>query len=271
MNRIIRGDSIEVLKTMPDESVDCVVTSPPYWALRDYGMEGQLGLERTVEEYIRRLCAVFDEVQRILKTKGTCWVNLGDTYGSGSGNGVRMGKQATNRGTQNFRRWAEEGKPAVKGSEKCLLQIPARFALEMCQRGWILRNQIIWHKPNCMPSSVKDRFTVDFEHIFFFVKSRRYWFETQHEPSRTAGSRHVARHGDKGSMLKRTVNPTYFDRSYETGSTRHKRCVWMIPPGKFRGAHFAVFPPRLIETPVRAGCPDSVCRRCGRPAGPEQA
>lgn len=148
-DKILLGDSLEVLKELEDESIDMIVTSPPYWALRDYGTKEQLGLESTFDEYINKLCNVFDECKRVLKKNGTCWVNVGDSYINIS---------------------------------KCLAQIPNRFAIEMCNRGWILRNEIIWHKPNAFPSSVKDRFTVDFEKLFFFVKNKKYYFERQLEP-----------------------------------------------------------------------------------------
>lgn len=176
---------MEVLKTFVQESIDCVVTSPPYWLLRDYGVEGQLGMEKTFEEYIANLCFIFDEVKRVLKPTGSCWVNLGDSY-SNSGKGGDSDRMYARRHTQlgklcDIRR---HGKPTrVKGlPPKSLCNIPARFSIEMQNRGWILRNVIIWHKPNCMPSSVKDRFTVDFEYLFFFVKNKKYWFETQYEP-----------------------------------------------------------------------------------------
>src|SRR3990167_1694825 len=145
---IIHGDALTILKGMPDATIDCVVTSPPYFALRDYYIEGQLGMEPSFHEYIEKLCVVFDECARVLKPTGTCWVNLGDTYGTGSGSGVRKGKQATNRGTQYNEGWQKKGKVGVIGMEKCLLQIPARVAIAMCDRGWILRNTIIWQKPN---------------------------------------------------------------------------------------------------------------------------
>jgi len=183
INKIYQGDCLDVLKTLPDESVNCVMTSPPYWALRDYGVGGQLGLEPTFQEYINKLCDVFDEVKRVLRKDGTCWVNLGDTYNAG---GNYRGKELGDGSKEVYRRKDFEGcqndKKAQGIEAKSLCNIPARFSIEMQNRGWILRNKIIWHKPNCMPSSVKDRFTVDFEEIFFFVKSKNYWFETQYEP-----------------------------------------------------------------------------------------
>jgi hypothetical protein len=156
-------------------------------------------------------------------------VNLGDTYGTGSGAGLRDGKQATNRGTQSNLGWRTKGRPSVPGLEKSLLQIPARFAVQMTSSGWILRNEIIWHKPNTMPSPARDRFTVDFEKLFFFVKQRRYYFRQQLEP----------------------VNALM---SCSPG--RNRRCVWSIPVRPFCGAHFAVYPPALIEMPILAACPE---------------
>jgi site-specific DNA-methyltransferase (adenine-specific) len=184
LNKIYQGDALEVLKSFPSGSVDCVVTSPPYWALRDYGVEGQLGLEPTFQEYINKLCDIFDEVKRVLKKEGNCWVNLGDTYsGSGNGSGDKTYKDRQHIKREKFD-LIYKGQKAGKTElpDKCLIQIPSRFAIEMCDRGWVLRNEIVWHKPNCMPASVKDRFTVDFEKIFFFVKSKKYYFEQQLEP-----------------------------------------------------------------------------------------
>lgn len=252
--KIIQGDCLEVLKTLPDESINCVITSPPYWALRDYGVAGQLGLEPTFQEYINKLCDIFDEVNRVLKKEGTCWVNMGDTY-SNSGQGDKRNQWERNAGIIGNRRHADGHKTDLP--DKCLLQIPSRFAIEMTSRGWILRNEIIWHKPNCMPSSVKDRFTVDFEKVFFFVKSKKYWFETQYEKAFTPGSKHVSKSGDKSSQIKESVNATYFDRDFTSGENRNKRCVWTITTKPFKEAHFATYPEKLIEPMVKAGCPEN--------------
>lgn len=230
------GDSLEVLKTLPSESVNCVITSPPYWGLRDYGtatweggdpnceheaedtikremhqtgatgrgsptttihiserpvgicvkcgaksVDKQLGLEPSFEEYISKLCDIFDEVKRVLRKDGTCWVNIGDTYNSSqAGNKTPCGLQQKTPEERDAKNNYKRYKASVP--DKCLCQIPARFALEMTDRGWILRNTIIWYKRNCMPSSVEDRFTVDYEFIYFFVKNKRYYFEQQLEP-----------------------------------------------------------------------------------------
>jgi len=257
MNKIIQGDSLSVLKTLPSESINCCVTSPPYWALRDYGVDGQLGLEPTFQEYINKLCNIFDEVKRVLRKDGTCWVNIGDTYwGGGNNRGSSeenlSAKQFSNRGArgQCSRDWDKSFKP------KCLLQIPSRFSIEMCNRGWILRNTIIWHKPNCMPSSVKDRFTVDFEYVFFFVKSKKYWFETQYEPHSTKEG--PLRNKNKESSNKGYPDGDRFSQGLRTGygkEGRNKRTVWKINTKPFKEAHFAVFPEELVETPIKAGCP----------------
>lgn len=247
VNKIIHGNSLEVLKTLPDESIDCVVTSPPYWALRDYGVAGQLGLESTFQEYITKLCDIFDEIKRVLKKEGTCWVNMGDTYSTQSG-AMRDGKFGPkNTNNQSIIQ------PKIELADKCLLQIPSRFAIEMTNRGWILRNEIIWHKPNCMPSSVKDRFTVDFEKIFFFVKNKKYYFETQYEKTLTYDER--LRDRDT-TRLNNTPGRTKMGGLKMNNYTqRNKRSVWKISTRLFKEAHFATFPEALIETPIKAGCP----------------
>ena len=233
-NKILQGDALTKLRELPEKSINMCMTSPPYWALRDYGVDGQLGLEPTFDQYISDLCDIFDGVKRVLRDDGTCWVNLGDTYyGSGAGTQKNLPKNPkckesytmpylAHKHTQRneWKRPSREafseagigkkclecGKEIKTGSNgqfcsreclnkqgndfrsqnrllpnKCLTMIPMRFAIEMVNRGWILRNVIIWHKPNCMPSSVKDRFTVDFEYIFFFSKKKKYYFETQYE------------------------------------------------------------------------------------------
>lgn len=253
LNRVINGDSLEMLKTLPSESVNCCVTSPPYWALRDYGVEGQLGLESTFTEYIDKLCNIFDEVKRVLRKDGTLWVNLGDTYSAANSFGCVDNKYKSMEGNQ------PKTKRNTDLQDKCLCQIPARFSIEMTNRGWILRNEIIWHKPNCMPSSVSDRFTVDFEKVFFFVKSKKYYFEQQLDPY----TEPMKRWG--GNVLKADGNSTWDDgvgqntyrnrdmRPNEEG--RNKRCVWSICPQPFSEAHFAVYPETLIEPMIKAGCP----------------
>lgn len=255
LNNIICGRADEVLRQLPDESIDCVVTSPPYWALRDYGVRGQLGLEADFRDYIAKLCHIFDEIKRVLKASGTCWVNLGDTYSTKSsklkkGN-IRLRPAAKGARVQSF-----NGAPRGDVGRKCLLQIPSHFAVEMINRGWLLRNEIIWHKPNCLPESVKDRFTVDYEKIFFFAKSPRYYFEQQLEPARSkarlrrrafnpaARRKHIYGEGSASVINPRTVEASRL-RTLTQG--RNKRCVWSVAPRPFPGDHFAVFPPQLVR------------------------
>ncbi|KKN65127.1 hypothetical protein LCGC14_0485150 [marine sediment metagenome] len=270
---ILQGDVLERLRELPGESVDCVVTSPPYWALRDYGVEGQLGLEPTVEEYIEKLCLVFDEVKRVLKKSGTCWVNLGDTYACApAGNfGPDMPFPGTGTGYR-------ENKPEMDFKRsglqpKCLVGVPERFSLAMRDRGWILRNEIIWHKPNCMPSSAKDRFTVDFEKMFFFVKSKKYWFDQPKEELITNENRAhgVVRNRElkyEGKYKQDQVGNrqyTGFNARYQSPTIgKTKRSVWTITTQPYPEAHFATFPEALVETPIKAGCPEFVCKKCGK-------
>lgn len=264
LDRIIRGDALKVLQRLPSESIDCVVTSPPYWALRDYGVKGQLGLEPTFHEYLDKLCAVFDEVRRILKPSGTCWVNMGDTYaspmkGGGMGNGGDGLYDRLKRRAGFSRVKLRMGLPP-----KTLCQIPARFAIEMTDRGWLLRNEIIWWKPNCMPQSARDRFTVNFEKVFFFVKSRKYYFKQQYEAVKDK-ARLKRRFFDPNAKRKHVygdpriaaINPNTMEASrrriLKLGS--RKRSVWRIAVRPYPEAHFAVYPPELVETPINAGCP----------------
>lgn len=253
---LIQGDCQKVLPTLPDESVDCVMTSPPYWALRDYGVEGQLGLETTFEIYIKKLCDIFDEVKRILKKSGTCWVNLGDVYIS-SGETRHTGYGDPKNPKKGLINYKEPSGLPQTIIEKSLANIPARFSIEMQNRGWILRNVIIWHKPNCMPSSAKDRFTVDFEYIFFFVKSKKYYFETQYEKSIWADKdkRSKIKGGVKSKGKSESGNYAISGTAYSENGMKNKRTVWSICTKGTSEAHFATYPPELIDTPIKAGCP----------------
>lgn len=269
-NTIIQGDSLEVLKTLPDESIDCVITSPPYWALRDYGVSGQLGLEATFQEYIMRLCDMFDEVKRVLKKEGTCWVNIGDTYmgnssysekgRQGFGNDkIGMMNKKLVKATDGEKYGNSGGRLKCFGSDevkdKSLCQIPSRFAIEMSNRGWILRNEIIWHKPNCMPQSVEDRFTVDFEKVFFFVKSKKYYFEQQftdaiHKEDPRAGYGRLHYRGKREGQIG-----TGQENFVSIKENRNMRTVWKVTTKPFSEAHFATFPEDLIVPMVKAGSP----------------
>lgn len=248
INNIYNGDCLEILKEIDDESINCCVTSPPYWALRDYGVEGQLGLEPTFEEYIDRLCNIFDEAKRVLRGDGTCWVVVGDTYAATRSYQVDGTKQVN--GSQPHRQ------PKADLPDKSLVMIPFRFAIEMVNRGWILRNTIIWYKPNCMPASVKDRFTVDFEYVFFFVRNKKYWFEQQFEPASYPNQGKWSQGSNKGYINNQDM-PARKLHEYITGETRNRRTVWSIHTKPFKEAHFAVFPEDLIEPMIKAGCPEN--------------
>ena len=245
--KIFNGDCLDVLKGMDSESVDMCMTSPPYWGLRDYGEDGQLGLEPTYQEYIDKLAAIFDEVKRVLKDSGTCWVNLGDTYGGAAG-GYYPHPAELGANKHQLKRKSI-------GLDKSLIGIPERFAIAMTDAGWIRRNTVIWHKPNCMPSSVTDRFTVDFEYLYFFTKKSKYRFEQQFEelaPCTDVVYRQKIRAGkqynSKAPYIKNFPTTTNMEN-------RNKRCVWEISTQPYTGAHFATYPEELCYVPIKAGCP----------------
>ncbi|MCX6154442.1 MAG: site-specific DNA-methyltransferase [Candidatus Kapabacteria bacterium] len=267
INKILQGDSLTILKTLPSDSVDCCISSPPYWNLRDYGVEGQLGLEPTFKEYIIKLCDIYDEVRRVLKPTGTCFVNLGDTYyGGGRNSGNTQNnpcKQDTNSASQVQVKWNKEL------PNKCLCQIPFRFSIEMIDnRGWILRNDLIWHKANPMPASARDRFTVDHEPIFMFVKSGKYSFDA--DKVRVKQKKFVNNPNDRpkplnegssfesGASAKKGGFDSYRGKNGRVYNPlgRNMRTVHKCSSEPFKGAHFATYPKRLIKPYILAGCPD---------------
>lgn len=259
--KLFCGDALETLRQMEDASVDCCVTSPPYYALRDYGYEGQIGLEDTPEEFIKKLVAVFREVRRVLKPSGTCWINIGDSYwGSGSRgfdftNTIteKSKLQMNSKGTMNLSSLPQLKGNAGKYKDKDLIGIPWMLAFALRTDGWYLRQDIVWSKPNCMPESIKDRCTKSHEYIFLLTKEPRYYFDNkaiQEEaayPFDNRGERTDSRRG------------TYMNSvSGSTGEFRNKRDVWVVPTsGGYSdgGAHYATFNPKLIEPCVLAGCP----------------
>lgn len=251
LNTIIQGDCLAVLKTLPDESVDCVVTSPPYWALRDYGVVGQLGLEETPQKYVKNLCSVFDEVKRVLKKEGTCFVNIGDTYYGGGRNRCNHNPKVKSKSVRGLVDLGDTV-PGPKGQSKAMAQIPSRFAIVMADHGWILRNEIIWHKPNCMPASVKDRFTNDFEKVFFFVKSKSYYFKQQFDAANYDGRKDTKYKGGPKDMAGGAHERWQI---VDGKRMKNKRSVWSIPTKPLKEAHFATYPEALIEPMIDAGCP----------------
>lgn len=273
VNRILCGNTLDVLREMPDESVDCVITSPPYFALRDYRVKGQYGLEKTLDEYLAKMLVVTAELKRIMKPTATLWWNHGDSYGTKSGGTQQLadGMDSTQYGQIKYdaKKFAVSQDRDKGVPEKSLLLQNFRLAQRMCdEQQFILRNVIVWWKPNVMPSSVKDRFTVDFEPVFFFSKQKSYYFEPQYEPytepmNRWGGD--ILKADGKSEWDESTGQDTYRDRNMRPNALgRNKRSVWRIPTQPFPEAHFATFPPKLIEPMVKAGCPEFICKKCGK-------
>lgn len=250
--RVLVGDCLESMRTLPDGVARCCVTSPPYFGLRDYGVDGQIGLEPTPEAYIDRLVAVFREVRRVLADDGTLWLNLGDSYAAGGGAQVIQTKNASH-GLAGMRM------PTPWIAPKNLLGIPWRVALALQADGWYLRSDIIWHKPNPMPESVKDRPTKAHEYLFLLAKSGRYYYDAEAIAEEAVhGGRLVkatnaatAKNGQKGRYGATAFGFTQHDTV--VGATRNARTVWTIPTRPFKGAHFAVFPEALAERCILAG------------------
>jgi len=330
INQIINGDCLEVMKEMPDQAIDMIITSPPYWGLRDYGVEqifggdkdcehewalkegkelklttgknsqcvrpwrklattkmpdsgfclkchawkGQLGLEPTPEMYIEHLTEIFNEVKRVLKKTGTLWLNIGDTY-SGSNCGSNDYREQDGLGTNPQLRYKGQKAGNANLPSKCLCMIPERLSWSLIQNGWILRNKIIWYKPNGMPSSVKDRFSNKWEYVFMFSKSQRYYFDldgvreayaesTFQRVSQNEGNPKWDGDHKRGSpMGEHTLDPKQF--THPKG--KNPGDVWEIGtvPCPIKGIHFATFPEDLCRKAIIPGCPEEVCKKCGKP------
>jgi len=267
---IICGDALTELRKLPDESVDCCVTSPPYWGLRDYGVPGQLGLEKTPEEYVAHLVEVFREVRRVLRNDGTCWINLGDSYAScakgGPGDSTRRQK-GTGRCLYSTQPNRYGPFPGLK--PKDLVGIPWRVAFALQADGWWLRQDIIWHKPNPMPESVRDRCTKAHEYIFMLTKAARYWYDAEEvKEERTTEHEGHQFGGNKYNQVNVRIKHSPGSH-YESSGQRNLRDVWLITtkpmPKVFRQEHFATFPPEIPELCIKAGCPPKVCAKCGEP------
>jgi DNA modification methylase len=259
---IKQGDALSVLKTMPDQSINTCVTSPPYWGLRDYGVDGQLGLEPTPAEYVANLVEVFREVKRVLRDDGTLWLNLGDSYASGgmsnpSSKSTLGGGKDLGAADYSITRKVPNGLKS-----KDLVGIPWRVALALQADGWYLRSDIIWHKPNAMPESVTDRPTKAHEYIFLLSKSQKYYYDADSikEPSsdlEKSKKRYEKPFGEKKAeeLLKTNQVHTRTIGMREFDGKRNKRTVWTVPTQPFPEAHFAVYPPALITPCILAGCP----------------
>jgi DNA modification methylase len=258
--RILHGDCRQVLATLPDASVHCCVTSPPYFGLRDYGVDGQIGLEQTPQAFVDELVQVFREVRRVLRSDGTLWLNLGDSYANSGASGPqgKTGDRASRTYTAEALGSGRNGLPAGL-KPKDLIGIPWRVAFALQADGWWLRQDIIWHKPNPMPESVRDRCTKAHEYLFLLAKSERYYFDAEAIAEVSARAGEVAG-GAKYSSDAADANiggkHTAATLAGAVGDTRNKRSVWTVPTQPYAEAHFATFPPALIEPCIKAGCPE---------------
>ena len=255
MNNILIGDCRNILPTLETKSVQCVVTSPPYYNLRDYGVNMQIGQEATYQEYIDNLVSVFREVRRVLKDDGTVWLNLGDSY-AGSGQGGNLDKNKKLKSMTPLKQT-----PLAGLKKKDLIGIPWRVAFALQEEGWYLRQDIIWHKPNVMPESVKDRCTKSHEYIFLLSKHKNYYFDAEaiKEPvvsikgnNKTFRNGGVYTKGQSYFNSKKIEAETHGNKPNESGK-RNKRDVWTIPTHPYKGAHFAAFPLGLVIPCVLAG------------------
>ena len=250
--QILTGDAVDQLRQLPTTSIDCVVTSPPYYMLRDYGAPGQIGLEDDVDSWVAHLRLVFAKLVRVLKENGSAWLNLGDS----------------------FSRHAKFGAPP-----KGLLCAPERLLLALAADGWLVRNKVIWAKPNPMPSSVADRLSLTYEVMYFLTRSPRYYFDLDaiREPHRSRRSPSKSQRPQKygGKARQPWAGPLAgandgLEKARAEGRSGHllgknPGDVWTIPTGGYSGYHFATFPPELIRRPVLATCPEAICTKCGQP------
>jgi DNA modification methylase len=284
---IIEGDVLAVLAGLPAASVQCVVTSPPYWGLRDYGAEGQIGLEPSLDEFVAKMVAVFAEVRRVLRDDGTLWLNLGDSYAQNgraktaaetekniaraSDRGYDVGSWGASRGSaEGFDRARNTAGNGLKPKDLC--GVPWRVALALQADGWWLRSDIIWSKPNPMPESCTDRPTKAHEYLFLLTKSARYYYDAE------AVKIPVARYdygkissGNKGNLDARSLGGSSSGNEgngipIETSGKANLRTVWHIPTQPYAEAHFATYPMKLVEPCVKAGTSEKgCCPECGTP------
>jgi len=281
---LLHGDCLEVMKAMSEQSVNCCVTSPPYWGLRDYGNDAQLGLEPTPDEYISKMVAVFHEVKRVLRDDGTLWLNIGDSYWSDTLSrkdpvesmwGNRPASDLT-QGRDNIPKVNKRGglgKRPEGLKPKDLVGIPWMLAFALRSDGWYLRQDIIWHKPNPMPESVRDRCTKAHEYIFLLSKNQKYFYDSDaiKEPAQTKP--HVI------GNIQRKLSNRVTNKKVSDCTKRNKRSVWTVTTKGYKEAHFATFPEDLIRPCILAGCPEGgtvldpfsgagttclVCKKLGR-------
>tara|TARA_Y100001934_G_scaffold283850_1_gene408029 strand:- start:2407 stop:3393 length:987 start_codon:yes stop_codon:yes gene_type:complete len=274
MNKILQGNVTDKLKEIESNTVQCVVTSPPYWGLRDYGSDGQLGLEETPEIYVENMVEVFREIKRVLKKDGTVWLNLGDSYNNYRPGGVIQCKQTLAKNNGSVVDYSGKRNNKITAlKEKDLVGIPWRVAFALQSDGWYLRQDIIWHKPNPMPESVKDRCTKSHEYIFLLTKSAKYYYnidaikekatwvenrssgmERNAESYRNKVKYNDTNYGGGGTSFKgHSGNYKANGKLINPDGLRNKRSVWSINTKPYKEAHFAVFPPKLPELCIKAG------------------
>jgi DNA modification methylase len=261
--KILVGDNRKTIATLEAGSVQTCITSPPYWGLRDYGQDDQIGLEQTPDEYVEQLCLVFDEVWRVLADDGTLWLNLGDSYANRGG--VSAPDRSHSGGNRGER--GRQGSPLSRGGvnrpsalsevikPKDLVGIPWRVAFALQSRGWYLRSEIIWHKPNPMPESVTDRPTKSHEHIFLLTKSAKYFYDHEAIKEDALTEPAMRNKNAEGYQADYAKGDRFSpgEREFGADGKRNKRDVWTVATQPFAGAHFAVYPPALIEPCVLAG------------------
>ena len=262
MSRIICADALDGLKTIESESVDMCVTSPPYYGLRDYGVNGQIGIEQTPEAYIARLTEIFSEVRRVLKKDGTLWVNIGDSY-AGSGKGpMTISANGKNKDVFDMTNRIYEVPKVWEGIKpKDLIGIPWMLAFSLRNSGWYLRSDIIWHRLNCLPESVKDRPTKTYEHIFLLSKSPKYYYHYKaiQEPLKQVSKERYKRGRSDHSKYSNETTLQGINRQHENFSEfdqeyRRKRDVWEVSTNTYKmDEHFAMYPEKLVEPCVLAG------------------
>ena len=272
----LQGNCLDKKQELDDNSIDCVVSSPPYWGLRDYGVEGQLGLETTYQEHIKNIVEIFRAMKPKLKETATIWLNYGDSYAA-TVNGTKV-KDIKN----DDRGFVDKPFSTIQGvlKPKDLVMIPNRIAIALQDDGWWIRSEIIWHKPNPMPESVKDRPTSAHEKIWLITKSKKYYYDAdairvpQKQDSIARAGRDVWKNNktdsgnysipnvDSAKKLNQKVLDTVAEGKIPMAN---KRNVWTVTTKPFKGAHFATFPKDLIEPCIKAGCPEKICVECGKP------
>jgi DNA modification methylase len=286
MINFLQGDVFDKLKELDNNSIDCVVTSPPYWGLRDYGVPGQLGLEPTYQEHIQNIVKLFRTMKPKLKESATVWLNYGDSYAA-TVNGTKVKDMKKNlqknrienkgktNGVYDDRGFIDKPFSTIQGTlkPKDLVMIPNRIAIALQDDGWWIRSEIIWHKPNPMPESTKDRPTSAHEKIWLITKNKKYYYDADaiKEPVKEISKKRVQyglkhKHPNNIGVAIPPINTEKMgERFCNSDGKRNKRNVWTITTKPFKDAHFATFPKDLIEPCIKAGCPEKVCVECGKP------